>query len=431
MAEIKAGDLGLTPRNTQWKDNYKTLVMSNDIPTLVEILSKAEWEERDYYYKESCSTIFHKSLGNQVGVLEYAGATAAIGLSGVAGVGAAATLGATTTSWGLFGVTLFTTIAAAPVALVAGAGAGAAALGYGAYKLISSSAKDRGKEQKTDKLIQQGQLDVQPTRVLNPFIFSATDEIVSVYKFLQTQHNPNWQKFLELFDSAILNPTLVEEIRKSNKDDELNKLSAQLRGQFIAHTKRYLDTLKSQYKQESQRLIPACVAFMEINNEFALPRLVQEERKALIGAIRKRKIPITQETMAYEEFLALFSLYKMLLNHPQNTADQREKQRAKMHERARELGDIAEKVFDEIANDTRIIKLDHTNYLRYLQEIVDVLDQEQARAFIETLLKDLAACMLIDNKLESYEQDLLQGVIDSTQLLQNTNLAALLEHCRS
>lgn len=425
MAEVKAGDLGLTPRNTRWKDNYKTLVMSNDIPTLVEILSKAEWEERDYYYNEACSTIFRKSLGDQVGILEYAGATAVTGLGAAAGVGAAATLGATTTSWGLFGVTLFTTIAAAPVALVAGAGAGAAALGYGAYKLISSSAKDRGKEQKTDKLIQQGQLDVQPTRVLNPFIFLATDEIVSAYEFLQTQHSPNWQKFLELFDSAILNPTLVEEIRKSNKDDELNKLSAQLRGQFIAHTKRYLDTLKSQYKQESQRLIPACVAFMEINNEFALPRLVQEERKALIGAIRKRKIPITQETMAYEEFLALFSLYKMLLNHPQNTAGQREKQRAKMHERARELGDIAEKVFDEIANDTRIIKLDHTNYLRYLQEIVDVLDQEQARAFIETLLKDLEACMLVDGKIEAYERELLQGIIDSTHL-QGTDLNAVL-----
>lgn len=424
MAEVKAGDLGLTPRNTQWKDNYKTLIMSNDIPTLVEILSKAEWEERDYYYNESYSTIFHKSLGDQVGVLEYAGAGAAIGLSGVAGAGAAATLGATTTSWGLFGVTLFTTITAAPVALVAGAAAGTAAIGYGAYRLISSSAKDRGKEQKTDKLIQQGQLDVQPTRVLNPFIFSATDEIVSAYEFLQTQHSPNWQKFLELFDSAILNPTLVEEIRKSDKDNEL-KLSAQLRGQFITHTKRYLDTLKSQYKQESQRLIPACVAFMEINNEFALPRLVQEERKATIGAIRKRKIPINYEAIAYEEFLALFSMYKMLLNHPQNTADQREKQRAKMHERARELGDIAEKVFDEIANDTRIIKLDHTNYLRYLQEIIDVLDQEQARAFIETLLKDLAACMLVDGKLESYEQELLQGIIDSTHL-HSTDLNALL-----
>lgn len=429
MAEIKAGDLGLTPRNTQWKDNYKTLVMSNDIETLVEILSKAEWEERDYYYKESYSTIFHKSLGDQVGVLEYAGAGAAIGLSGVAGAGAAATLGATTTSWGLFGVTLFTTITAAPVALVAGAAAGTAAIGYGAYKLISSSAKDRGKEQKTDKLIQQGQLDVQPTRVLNPFIFSATDEIVSAYEFLQTQHSPNWQEFLKLFDSAILNPTLVEEIRKSDKDNEL-KLSAQLRGQFITHTKRYLDTLKSQYKQESQRLIPACVAFMEINNEFALPRLVQEERKALIGAIRKRKIPINYEAIAYEEFLALFSLYKMLLNHPQNSKEQQQLQRAKMHERARELGDIAEKVFDEIANDTRIIKLDHTNYLRYLREIIDVLEAEQARAFITTLLKDLAACMLIDNKLESYEQDLLQGIIDSTHL-QSTNLAALLEHCRS
>ena len=424
MAEVKAGDLGLTPRNTQWKDSYKTLVMSNDIPTLVEILSKAEWEERDYYYNEACSTIFRKSLGDQVGILEYAGATAVTGLGAAAGAGAAATLGATTTSWGLFGVTLFTTTIAAPMTLVVGAGAGVAALGYGAYKLISSSAKDRGKEQKTDKLIQQGQLDVQPTRVLNPFIFSATDEIVSAYGFLRTQHSPNWQKFLELFDSAILNPTLVEEIRKSNKDDGL-KLSAQLLEQFIAHTKRYLDTLKSQYKQESQRLIPACVAFMEINNEFALPRLVQEERKALIGAIRKRKIPITQETMAYEEFLALFSLYKMLLNHPQNTADQREKQRAKMHERARELGDIAEKVFDEIANDTRIIKLDHTNYLRYLQEIVDVLDQEQARAFIETLLKDLAACMLVDGKIEAYEQELLQGIIDSTHL-QGTDLNALL-----
>ena len=395
MAELKAGDLGLTPRNTQWKDSYKTLVMSKNIKTLIRILSKASPEERNYYYKESCSAVFHKSLGNQVGVLEYAGATAAIGLSGVAG-----------------------------------AAAGTAAIGYGAYRLISGSAKDRGKEQKTDKLIQQGQFEVQPTRMLNPFIFPAADEIVSAYGFLQTQHNPNWQEFLELFDSAILDPTLVEEIRKSDKDKELS-LSAQLRGQFLTHTKQYLSNVKSQYNQENSKLISACAAFMEINNEFALPRLVQEERKALIDTIRKGDIPISQEAIAYEEFLALFSLYKMLLNHPQNSKEQQQLQRAKMHERARELGDIAEKVFDEITNDTRIIKLDHTNYLRYLREIIDVLEAEQARAFIETLLKDLAACMLIDNKLESYEQDLLQGVIDSTQLLQNTNLAALLEHCRS
>lgn len=430
MAELKAGDLGLTPRNTQWKDSYKTLVMSNDISALVEILSKASPEERNYYYKESCSAVFHKSLGDQVGVLEYAGATAAIGLGGVAGAGAAATLGATTTSWGLFGVTLFTTITATPVALVAGAAAGTAAIGYGAYKLISGSAKDRGKEQKTDEFIQQGQFEVQPTRVLNPFIFSAADEIVSAYEFLQTQHNPNWQEFLELFDSAILDPTLVEEIRKSDKDKEL-RLSAQLRGQFITHTKRYLNNVKSQYNQENSKLISACVAFMEINNEFALPRLVQEERKALIDTIRKGDIPISQEAIAYEEFLALFSLYKMLLNHPQNSKEQQQLQKAKMRERARELGDMAEKVFDSIVNDTRIIKLDHTNYLRYLREIIDVLETDQARAFITTLLKDLAACMLIDNKLESYEQELLQGVIDSTQLLQSTNLAALLEHCRS
>lgn len=429
MAELKAGDLGLTPRNTQWKDSYKTLVMSKNIKTLIKILSKASPEERNYYYKEAYSAVFHKSLGNQVGVLEYAGATAATGLGAVAGAGAAATLGATTTSWGLFGVTLVTTITAAPVALVAGAAVGTAAIGYGAYKLISGSAKDRGKEQKTDEFIQQGQFEVQPTRVLNPFIFPAADEIVSVYGFLQTQHNPNWQEFLELFDSAILDPTLVEEIRKSDKDKEL-KLSAQLRGQFLTHTKRYLSNVKSQ-NQENSKLISACAAFMEINNEFALPRLVQEERKALIDTIRKGDIPISQEAIAYEELLALFSLYKMLLNHPQNSKEQQQLQRAKMRERARELGDIAEKVFDEIANDTRIIKLDHTNYLRYLREIIDVLETEQARAFITTLLKDLAACMLIDNKLESYEQDLLQGVIDSTQLLQNTNLAALLEHCRS
>ena len=403
MAEVKAGDLGLTPRNTRWQENYKTLVLSNDIETLVEILSKAEWEERNYYYNEAFSTIFHKSLGDQVGVLEYAGAMAVTGAWRSSWSRSCCDTRGDYDKLGTLWRYAFTTITAAPVAFVAGAAVGTAALGYGAYKLVSSSAKDRGKEQKTDKLIQQGQFDVQPTRVLNPFIFSATDEIVSVYGFLQTQHSPNWQEFLKLFDSAILDQGVVEKIRKSDKDDEL-KLSAQLRGQFIAHTKRYLDTLKSQYKQESQRLIPACVAFMEINNEFALPRLVQEERKALIDTIRKGEQPIAQEAIAYEEFLALFSLYKMLLNHPQNTADQREKQKAKMRERARELGDAAEQIFDDIVNDTRIIKLDCTNYLRYLQEIVDVLDQEQARVFIESLLQDLAQCMLVDGKIEAYEQ---------------------------
>lgn len=438
----KAGDLRLKPLKLkrQWDENYEILIKTDNVHEIMHIIKHiSSNDELEHYLRKARdrtlvdtkarSGIFHK-----IAMV----ASAAFGtLAGWFGVGVLGTTTTTVSAGGILGFLGVTTtvVVAPPVGLAVGLAGLCGLAGLGAYNLGSSSKKSEGEKEHFLQARQAGLYDSKPPiRTLNPYVLVSGDEkilgnIKDMYAFLCTLSNPNWQEFLELFDSKkSLDQNKVEKIHKSKKPQQL---SVQLCKQFGAQVSKKLKETKERYSEEKREIIKDYVLLMRINNEFAFPRSKQYDREKHIKNIRNEELPIDNEAIKIEKLVALFSLYKMLLNHPQNSKEQQQLQKAKMHERARELGDIAEKVFDSIVNDTRIIKLDHTNYLRYLREIIDVLEAEQARAFIETLLKDLAACMLIDNKLESYEQDLLQGVIDSTQLLQNTNLAALLEHCRS
>lgn len=130
-------------------------------------------------------------------------------------------------------------------------------------------------------------------------------------------------------------------------------------------------------------------------------------------------IGIGKEDLIFEEFRAVFSVYKMLLNHSQNTSKQIELQKEKMYERAEELG--ATELFEDILAEHRLIKLNETNYIRYLQEVVSVLDSKDARAFINELANDIAECMLVDSVMEPYEKEMIQKIANTFSNLLDTS----------
>ena len=113
-------------------------------------------------------------------------------------------------------------------------------------------------------------------------------------------------------------------------------------------------------------------------------------------------------------------MYKILLNHPQNTKEQIELQKEKMYEMARKRGEKAEELFGKVLAEKRLIKLDETNYIKYLKEIVSVLDETEASRFINTLAKDISDCMLIDNVMEPYEQEIMQNIENTFSYLLDT-----------
>lgn len=192
-----------------------------------------------------------------------------------------------------------------------------------------------------------------------------------------------------------------------------------MRNQFKSYLLNYVATLKQQYKTTNKDIINRYIAFVEVNNEYITPRVDQAAKKELLDEVQKGNVGVTKEILIIEEFRAVFSIYKMLLNHPQNTSKQIELQKEKMYERAEKLG--ATEMFEEILAEHRLIKLDETNYIRYLQEVVSVLDSEDARAFINELTNDIVECMLVDSVMEPYEKEIMQNIANTFSNLLDTN----------
>lgn len=172
MAEIKAGDLNLQSLDTtkKWNRNYEILVRSESASEIMNILLNATQKERVFYAEEAEKILFCNTEVT-TGIGEHIGAVASTGTAAAAGGVAASILGASTTG-GIFGffATTTTAVVAAPVALVAGAAVGAAALGYGAYKLASKSAEEKGKEKHYKETKQEGRYISNNVRKLNPFV---------------------------------------------------------------------------------------------------------------------------------------------------------------------------------------------------------------------------------------------------------------------
>ena len=135
--------------------------------------------------------------------------------------------------------------------------------------------------------------------------------------------------------------------------------------------------------------------------------------------MQKGEVYIHSGHIAYQEIRALFSIYKLLLNHPQNTAEQSKLQKEKMYETAQSLDSID--IFEDTLAEHRLVKLDETNYIRYLQEVVSVLDGEAARDFMNTLANDLAECMLVDSVMEPYEKEMIQKIANTFSNLLDTS----------
>lgn len=427
MADIKAGDLNLQPLDLkqQWDQNYATLITTESVGEIISMIKNASSDEIGYYQDKAFDILFCNTE-TTTGVFEYLGGAASTATAGAAGGLAAATLGTSTvatTTGGIFGLFATTTVAtvAAPVALVAGAAAGAAALGYGAYKLISSSAKDKGKEEHFKETKQQGRYRINPVRTFNPFVLYDEEKryIAQAYQILACSPSRSQQDiedFLKIFDASVmLNANLVQAGRKTGRDS----VEKAIRNELKSYLSEYCEKIKQQYKTTNKDIINRYIAFVEVNNEYITPRVDQAAKKELLDEVQKGNVGVTKEVLIIEEFRAVFSIYKMLLNHPQNTSKQIELQKEKMYERAEKLG--ATELFENILAEDRLVKLDETNYIRYLQEIVSVLDSEDARAFINELTNDIVECMLVDSVMEPYEKEIMQNIANTFSNLLDTN----------
>ena len=275
MADIKAGDLGLESLDSQqqWDQNYATLMKTTDPHVIMNIMQNASSEEMDYYMDTGFDILFSGKA--PTGVLEHVGTAASAVTAGVAGGATAAALGATTVTTsaggilGFLGVTT-TAVAAAPLALVAGAAAGAAAIGYGAFKLAGGSAKDRGKDEQFQKVKQEGRYHADnPVRRLNPFVFFQTEynyinEIYQILTTLPSTNEQDMEKFLQVFDAhAILN---ADQLKKGREDQWYNQgdvkdedlldtflfIAEDMRNELCDYLHKYCEKMKRRYEFESK-----------------------------------------------------------------------------------------------------------------------------------------------------------------------------------
>ena len=427
MAERKAGDLNLQPLDSQqqWDQNYAILITTENAGEIISIIKNAHNNEIEYHKAKALDTLFCSTEAT-TGFFEYVGGAASTAIGGAAGGLTAATLGTSTvatTTGGIFGLFATTTVAtvAAPVTLVAGATLGGIALGYSAYKLISGSAKDKGKEEHFKETKQQGRYNINPVRTLNPFVLFHIEgkSLIEAYEILahSSPSQRDMEDFLKIFDAnAMLNANLVQK----GIEEGRSSVEKAMRNQFQNYLRNYCGKLKQRYKTTNKDLINRYIAFVEVNNQYITPRVDQAEKREVLDGIQKGNIiGIGKEDLIFEEFRAVFSVYKMLLNHSQNTSKQIELQKEKMYERAEKLG--ATELFENILAEHRLVKLDETNYIRYLQEVVSVLDSKDARAFINELTNDIAECMLVDSVMEPYEKEMIQKIANTFSNLLDTS----------
>ncbi|EMZ39100.1 hypothetical protein [Helicobacter bilis] len=427
MAEREIGTVGFEPLDSQQQrdQNYATLITTMDASEIIGIIGNASSDEIGYYQDKAFDTLFCGTEAT-TGFFEYVGGAASTAIGGAAGGLTAATLGTSTvatTTGGIFGWFATTTVAtvAAPFTLVAATTLGGIALGYSAYKLIIGSAKDKGKEEHFKETKQQGRYRINPVRTFNPFVLYDEEKryIAQAYQILTCSPSISQQDiedFLKIFDAnAMLNANLVQDGRKSGRDS----VEKAMRNELKSYLSEYCEKIKQQYKTTNKDIINRYIAFVEVNNEYITPRVDQAAKKELLDEVQKGNVGVTKEVLIIEEFRAVFSIYKMLLNHSQNTSKQIELQKEKMYERAEELG--ATELFENILAEHRLVKLDETNYIRYLQEIVSVLDSKDARDFINELTNDLAECMLVDSVMEPYEKEIMQNIANTFSNLLDTN----------
>lgn len=427
MAEREIGTVGFEPLDSQQQrdQNYATLITTMDASEIIGIIGNASSDEIGYYQDKAFDTLFCGTEAT-TGFFEYVGGGASTAIGGAAGGLTAATLGTSTvatTTGGIFGWFATTTVAtvAAPFTLVAATTLGGIALGYSAYKLIIGSAKDKGKEEHFKETKQQGRYRINPVRTFNPFVLYDEEKryIAQAYQILTCSPSISQQDiedFLKIFDAnAMLNANLVQDGRKSGRDS----VEKAMRNELKSYLSEYCEKIKQQYKTTNKDIINRYIAFVEVNNEYITPRVDQAAKKELLDEVQKGNVGVTKEVLIIEEFRAVFSIYKMLLNHSQNTSKQIELQKEKMYERAEELG--ATELFENILAEHRLVKLDETNYIRYLQEIVSVLDSKDARDFINELTNDLAECMLVDSVMEPYEKEIMQNIANTFSNLLDTN----------
>lgn len=430
MDAIQTDNASLINDEDRWEENYQKLLLAKNGRTLMEIINQASESEWEYFYNKARNTLFVNTKESK-GIFQKIGDVLLPFFGGVGGGTAVATFGTSTTSVGFMGVTLTLTTATAPLTFIGVGAIGGAAAVYGVYKLATNSAELTGKREHYKEMDKEARYDINPERILNPFIFLYPREMQQVCKFffaIQSNSKENQEmidfRFKRLFDSRMLNAAEIENRRKDpNNENAIKQLSQDTESLL----KQEIGHFQNQYKLTAKEYINRCVALMDINNEFVTPRILQGEQRVKMQQIQEGVEPISNAHLIYEQFIVLFNMYKVLLEHPQNTPEQQAIQKTRMQERAKQLWEEkGEEQLDAILKQEHPIKLNKNNYIDYLKEIVSVFDKETGKIFIQILLQDLAQCMLVDGKLEAYEQEMLQDLLVQFAHLHSTDINALL-----
>lgn len=404
----------------QWERRYETLLKSQDIGDIYSIFAsmskeEMEWHGRKLERQQQDGGVKDSGGGGLRGLVRKFNplrlfthapkATAEVtgAAVGAAGAGfAASTLAASTTT--IFGIGIIT--AAAPVAVVAGSVVAGGLGMYGLFKTTGFFNKLQGAREQRDDLKKQGYGNITPLNQLHLSIFTplGVERIQLAYNYYALSNAPMASyHFLKCLT------TPVEEASYTRS------------GQEVLQSDASILKLTEFYKQANRKQITICKAMLKLNIEYLQPRVEQESFDEILQNLESGWVLADDRFIAPQLEIATYAICKVLLfENPENepimadkaisaeaSMPQKEQQIKLMREKAEQYGTL--QAFEQVMSETRPIKLNQSNYLEYLKEILGILG-EAGGSFLTQLESDIKACVEVDGSIDSWEQKILDSI---------------------